>query len=75
MTNERTDGHRRTDRQVQILMPLDYRHGGGGIKITADSFPLYIKLPVDQKFDTNPGDFSLNFDLKYVKSIICDGQS
>ena len=73
MTNGRTD--RRTDRQGQILMTLDYRHGGH--KKDNDGFllPLYIKLPVDQKFDTTSGDFSLNFDLKYVKSTTCDGQS
>ena len=75
VTNGRTDGQTdgRTDRQGQILMPLDYRHGG--IKITADSFTFIHKLPIDQKADTNPGDFTLNFDLKYVKSTTCDGQS
>ena len=71
-TDRRTD--RRTDGQTgQILMLLDYRHGG--IKITAVSFTFIHKIPFDQKFDTNPGDFSLNFDLKYVKSTTCDGQS
>ena len=66
MTNGRTDGRtdRQTDRQGQILMAPEYRHGG----IKNSGLPLYIKLPNDQKFDTNPGDFSLNFYLKYVKS-------
>ena len=65
---------RQTDGQTGAnFNALDYRHRD--IKITADSFTLYITLPVDQKFDTNPGDFSLNFDLKYVKSTTCDGQS
>ena len=67
VTNGWTD--RRTDRQGQILMSLDYRHGD--IKITADSF-IFIHKTTGQ---SNPGDFSLNFDLKYVKSTTCDGQS
>ena len=72
MCDERMD--RQTDGQTGAnFNALDYRHGD--IKKRPTPLPLYIKLPVDQKFDTNPGDFSLNFDLKYVKSTTCDGQS
>ena len=72
MCDERID--RQTDGQTGAnFNALDYRHGD--IKITADSFTFIHKTTGRSKNNTNPGDFSLNFDLKYVKSTTCDGQS
>ena len=65
----------RTDGQTGTNVNAPWQSSGGGQKKRRTPLPLYIKLPVDQKFDTNPRDFSLNFDLNYVKSTTCDGQS